>query len=105
MSELEAMLLLHICAAGLPEPVTQHRFHPVRRWRADLAWPDARLLVEVDGATWAQGRHTRGKGYEGDCEKTNAATLMGWRVLRFTRQQVESGYAVETIGKALEASS
>ena len=51
MSELEAMLLLHIRAAGLPEPAQQFRFHPVRLWRADFAWPDAKLLVEVDGAT------------------------------------------------------
>ena len=104
VSELEALLLLQARAIGLPEPVTQFKFHPVRRWRFDLAWPDDKLAVEVDGATWAQGRHTRGKGYEGDCEKTNAAVVMGWRVLRFTRQQVESGYAVETIGKALETS-
>ena len=102
MSELEILLLLHIRAAGLPEPAQQFRFHPVRRWRADFAWPDAMLLVEVDGATWSRGRHTRGAGFERDCEKTNAATLLGWRVLRFTRQQVESGYAIQTIEKALE---
>ena len=102
MSELEALLLLHIRAAGIPEPAQQFRFHPVRRWRADFAWPDAMLLVEVDGATWSRGRHTRGAGFERDCEKVNAATLLGWRVLRFTRQQIESGYAVDTIEKALE---
>jgi very-short-patch-repair endonuclease len=102
VSELEALLLLHIRAAGIPEPVQQFRFHPVRRWRADFAWPDAMLLVEVDGATWSRGRHTRGRGYERDCEKVNAATLLGWRVLRFTRQQVESGYAIQTIEQALE---
>ena len=102
MSELEAMLLTHIRAASLPEPVQQYRFHPVRRWRADFAWPDAKLLVECDGATWARGRHTRGRGYEKDAEKGNAAVLLGYRVLHFTRQQIESGYAVDTIEKALE---
>ena len=104
MSELEALLLSHIRAVGLPEPAQQFRFHPIRRWRADLAWPDAMLLVECDGATWkgGKGRHTSGKGYERDCEKGNAATLLGWRVLHFTRGQIESGYAVSTIEKALE---
>ena len=103
MSELEALLLAQLRIAGLPEPVQQFRFHPTRRWRADFCFPDAMLLVEVDGATWARGRHTRGRGYEGDAEKGNAAQLLGWRVFRFTRNQIESGYAVNTIEKALEA--
>ena len=77
MSELEILLLTHMRAVGLPEPVQQFRFHPVRRWRADFGWPDAKLLVEVDGATWAQGRHTRGRGYERDCEKVDDEATAG----------------------------
>jgi len=105
VSELETLLLVHIRAVGLPEPVQQYRFHPTRKWLADFAWPDAMLLVEVDGATWMGGKggHTSGKGYERDCEKTAEAVLLGWRVLHFTRNQIESGYAVNTIEKALEA--
>jgi len=36
---LENELLGQIQAAGLPEPIRQHRFHPERRWRFDFAWP------------------------------------------------------------------
>ena len=40
----------------------EYRFNPKRRWRADYYLPDINTICEVEGATWAQGRHTRGKG-------------------------------------------
>lgn len=40
-------LLTQVRAAGLPAPVTEHRFHPVRRWRFDFAWPDEHLALEI----------------------------------------------------------
>src|SRR5579859_4411089 len=101
-SGLESLLLLHMAAYGLPVPEQQVRFHPTRRWRFDFAWPAAgRLAVEVDGGTWSSGRHVSGRGFEADCCKINEATLLGWRVLRFTRGMVESGQAVEMIQRAL----
>lgn len=47
----ERQLLRDIRACHLPEPQTQHRWHPTRDYRADFAYPDPRtmLLVEVDG--------------------------------------------------------
>jgi very-short-patch-repair endonuclease len=30
------------------------------------------------------GGHVSTKGYQNDCEKYTAATVLGWRVLRFT---------------------
>lgn len=68
----------------LPLWVEEHRFDASRRWRFDFAWPALMLAVEVEGGTRSGGRHTRGDGYANDCEKYNAATLQGWRVLRFT---------------------
>lgn len=87
--------------AQLPTPVTEHRFHPVRRWRFDLAWPDVKLAVEVEGGTWTGGHHSYGKGFESDCEKYNEATLRGWRVLRVTPGMIDDGRALETIERAL----
>lgn len=75
---------------------------PARRWRFDFAWPAHMLAVEVDGGTYSGGRHTRGAGYERDCEKANEAVLRGWRVLRVTTQQVDSGEALAWIERALE---
>lgn len=65
-------------------PVHDYRFHPVRQWRFDFSWPDKMVAVEMEGGTFQGGRHTRGKGFEGDCTKYNTATCMGWRILRFT---------------------
>ena len=55
-----------------------------RRWRFDRAWPEHKVAVELEGGVYTQGRHTRGKGFEADCEKYNQATAMGWRVFRLT---------------------
>ena len=70
-------------ALGLPEPVPEYRFAPPRRWRFDYAFPEFKLAVEIEGGAWIRGRHTRGKGFLADLEKYNAATLLGWSILRY----------------------
>ena len=101
-SKLEETLALQIRVTKLPPPLREFRFHPQRRWRFDFAWPAAKLAVEVEGGVYSGGRHTRGKGFENDCEKQNSAVLRGWRVLRFTGPQVKSAYALAVIESALK---
>ena len=86
---------------GLPAPIAEYRFHPTRKWRFDLAWPAYKIALEQDGGIWTRGRHIRGAGYIKDMEKLNAAALLGWRVFRFTPQQVRRGEAKAMIEKAL----
>jgi len=86
---------------GLPAPELEHRFHPTRKWRFDLAWPDQMLAMEIDGGVYAEGRHTRGKGFEGDAEKLNEALILGWRVLRVTTGQVKSEKAIGWLERAV----
>lgn len=94
--------MLHIRAHKLPEPVREYRFAPDRRWRFDFAWPAPIMLaVEVEGGVWSGGRHTRGAGYTADMEKYNRASVLGWRVLRFTTEQVKRGEAVAALRGAL----
>lgn len=100
-SKIEESLALHIRGTKLPQPVREYRFNAERRWRADFAWPEQRLLVECEGGEHSGGRHTRGVGFTKDCEKYNAATLEGWRVLRFTGSMVRSGEAILAIQEAL----
>lgn len=101
MSKLEALLLRHIKALKLEEPVAEYRFHETRKWRFDFAYPEQQIAIEVEGGTWVNGRHTRGKGYEQDCEKYNTAALRGWAVLRFTSGMITSLMAVNMIEEAL----
>ena len=86
----------------------QFRFHPVRRWRFDFAigfdgagiskikgHPSvmiAKIAVEVEGGQFTGG-HKRGRKADTDLEKFNAATLLDWRVLRFSTGMVERGEA------------
>ncbi len=87
-----ALTVETLCSwAGIPRPVAEFKFHDTRRWRFDFCWPDARVALEVEGGAWTRGRHTRGTGYIGDLAKYNAATVMGYRVLRYTPEQLASG--------------
>lgn len=100
-SPLEAEMELQIKAAKLPVPVREFRFHETRKWRFDFAWPEHLISLEIDGATWTGGRHTRGSGYEADAEKLNEAAVLGWRVFRATRNMVKSGYALRLLESVL----
>lgn len=101
--DLELELLAQIRLCGLPEPEMEYRFHSVRKWRFDFCWPDRMIAVEVEGGTWAMGRHTRPAGYEADCEKYTEATLLGWRLLRFTGDMIKDGRALNFIIRALDS--
>jgi hypothetical protein len=66
---------------GIPIPLFEFKFHPYRKWRFDLAWPDRKLALEVQGGIFSQGRHTRGAAMLKEWEKLNSAACLGWRVL------------------------
>lgn len=86
---------------GIETPEAEFRFHLTRRWRFDYAWPDRKIAVEIDGGIWSRGRHTRGFGYLGDMEKQNHAGLSGWRIFKFTPQQLKKGEAQEFMKQVL----
>lgn len=48
------------------------------RYRADFAWPDARVALEIQGGTWTLGKHSSGAGIERDCAKSFTAQASGW---------------------------
>ena len=83
------------------EPVTEYRFHARRKFKFDVAFPDQKVAVEIEGGVYPyythnrygqrirrRGRHVTPSGYEKDCEKYNLAALEGWRVLRYTPQML-----------------
>jgi len=84
--------LLRIASRNtLPDPEKEFSFAGAigRKWRFDRAWPAAMVAVELEGGVYTQGRHTRGAGFESDCEKYNTATAMGWRVFRLTAKMLQ----------------
>ena len=102
MSDLEDLLEQQMQFAGLPTPEREYRFAPPRRYRADFAYPDDMLLIEVEGGVWTNGAHVRGKHYTSDCSKYNLAASIGFRVLRFTGDMIKSGLALRTIEDVLK---
>jgi hypothetical protein len=99
---LVATLATEIVLAGLPAPVREHRFHQVRRWRFDLAWPERKLYVEVHGGTWSGGAHSRGSGQRRDFDKQNSAVALGWRPIVVSTDMIRDGAALVTITAALD---
>ena len=105
MSAWEDHLVLVCGMVGLPVPDREVVFARPRRWRFDLAWPDRKLAVEVEGGGYVYGRHARPAGFEADCEKYNEAALLGWTVLRVTPHMVDDGRALAVIERALKGAA
>jgi len=99
-------LFAHQCAAvGIAAPIPQYQFARElgRLWAADFAWPDLKLLVEIEGGIHKRGggAHSRPMGILRDMEKSNHAVLLGWRVLRFSTDQVRSGDALRFLERVM----
>ena len=90
-SSLEELFSLHLRNLKLPEAQREFRFAAPRKWRFDFCWPEIKLAVEIEGGVYRMGRHQRPAGFSADIEKYNAATMLGWRVLRGDAQMVKSG--------------
>ena len=93
------------------EPFTAHerqyRYVPGRKFAADFAWPDARLLVEVQGGIYSGEAHGSISGIKADIERLNLATLNGYRLLRFIPPRAKDmdewiGETLATIEEALK---
>tara|TARA_R100000149_G_C5827264_1_gene104211 strand:+ start:341 stop:715 length:375 start_codon:yes stop_codon:yes gene_type:complete len=82
-----------------PMAVLEHKFHPTRRWRFDLAFPSIKLAIEIEGGVWVSGRHNRASGFIKDMEKYNEASILGWNMLRFTPSDVKIGKAILIVGR------
>jgi|WetSurMetagenome_2_1015567.scaffolds.fasta_scaffold01420_15 very-short-patch-repair endonuclease len=73
---------------NLPIPNNEYKFHPTRKWRFDFCFPENKLAIEIEGGIFSKGRHVRGTGYLEDMKKYNAATLLGYRILRYQPREI-----------------
>jgi very-short-patch-repair endonuclease len=99
-SELERRFLAVAKRFRLAAPARQA---PVGPYRVDFAYPEKRLLIELDG----RATHGTAEAFEADPIRQNALVLDGWVVLRFTWKQLRErpSYVVETIERALSRRS
>lgn len=88
-------------SVGIPRPIAEYKFHPVKGWRFDYAWPDQMIALEVEGGIWTNGRHSRGSGMKKDMEKYNAAAINGWRMLRVVPTELSSTNTIKMLQQIL----
>ncbi len=86
-SELEDAFRAIVATGRLPTP----EFNAVVELdgltiEADAVWPEARLIVELDGRQAHATRHA----FETDRARDRAATLAGWAVIRVTWRHLNS---------------
>jgi hypothetical protein len=100
-SPMESVVRWLLIGAGLPAPVLQHEVRDgAGRFlgRADLAWPDRKVLVEFDGDV-----HRDRRVFVADLRRQNMLMAAGWIILRFSSADV-LGYpqqVVAAVGNAL----
>lgn len=85
-SELEAVFRDLCREAGLPQPVRQFDAGDRDGWvgRVDVAYPDQRLLIELD----SRRHHAASSDLESDRRRDNQLVAAGWRVVRITWEQL-----------------
>jgi hypothetical protein len=81
-SEFEAGFLVFLIANGLPRPLVNQPVPPVGE--CDFVWPEARLIVELDG----YATHGTRRSFEADRARDRALHVAGWRVTRITWRQL-----------------
>lgn len=126
-SHLEERLFAQLVDSGL-QPEREYKFCHDRKWRADLAFPALKIIIEVEGGLYGKpvicdkchlpvmrnlgggrrmpvresGRHNTGAGFEKDVEKYNWAEIDGWMVLRFSGTMIKNGNAIKIILEAID---
>jgi very-short-patch-repair endonuclease len=97
-SPMESVLRWLLHAAGVPAPALQFGIvTPDGTFRADLAWPGRKVLVEFDGDV-----HRQRAVFVGDLRRQNALVAAGWTVLRFSSADV-LGRPREVVAAVLRA--
>ena len=82
--------ILRILPLTSSDWVQEFKFHPKRKWRFDFACPVYKIAVEFEGGVFTEGGHVHGAMYSKNCDKYNAATILGWHILRYTAKHLSA---------------
>ncbi len=82
-SELEHLAVEALAMIGITDAIRQHPLPGAPFGRVDLAFLDAKLVIELDGR-----QHQVASARRADYERDVAAARMGWQVVRFDWAQV-----------------
>jgi hypothetical protein len=101
----DRIFLAALAQAGIPAPVAEFKFHPVRKWRMDFCWLDRKLALEIQGGIFSNGRHSRGAAMLKEWEKLNTAAGMGYRLLYCQPSDCIKAATIDAIKTALNYST
>ncbi|MFQ5967096.1 MAG: DUF559 domain-containing protein [Acidimicrobiia bacterium] len=103
-SELEDQFRRLLVKEGLPFPLAQREISDSRGviGRVDFAYPDRRLLIELDGYAY----HSDPAAFTRDRERQNRLLMVGYRVLRYTAADLRGspGNVIAQLRQALRVS-
>jgi very-short-patch-repair endonuclease len=90
---------LKTCPGIPPNFIAEYPFGKAigRKNRADFAWPEYRLALEIDGGIFIGKGHGSAVGIWKDQEKGNLYAFLRWHLLRITPDDIQSGYAVSLL--------
>ena len=88
-SAAEGDLASLLTAAGLEDYTTQYKYVPGRKFSADFAFVEQKLIVEVDGGIYSRRAHGSITGIIADMNRSNLAACNGFRVMRFRPDQIK----------------
>lgn len=82
----EMRVVRELLAAGLPQPVRQYEIRAGGQFvaRVDLAYPEHRLALELDGFRWHAGRGP----FRSDRLRRNRVEAAGWRLLEAAPEDI-----------------
>jgi len=84
-SEMEERFVSILRDHGLPVPQSQYCVTiNGHSYRLDFAYPEAMVAIEIDGFAY----HSSHTAFEGDRVRQNELVRVGWRVIRFTTEQL-----------------
>ena len=66
----------------IPPPEVEYEYAKPRRFRADYAWVEQRLLLEVEGGIYTRQAHGSISGILNDIERSQQAAMNGYRVFK-----------------------
>jgi len=81
-SDLEARFAAFLNDRGFPMPQTNTLIEGIE---VDAAWPDRRLIVELDSYEF----HGTRQAFENDRRRDRRLTAAGWRVMRVTWRDLD----------------
>ena len=77
--------------------VKEFQFCKDRKFKSDYYLPQLNLIIECEGGIYTGQAHGSIKGILRDIEKYNLATILGYKVLRYTPDRLYSNEVLNAI--------